>query len=54
MLYFFQNKGTGVWCTTVLREGNRCSTVFRIIEKVHYSYQEKETGALLFSGEGIW
>ena len=30
-------------------EGNRCSTVFRRREQVHYCSQEKETGALLFS-----
>ena len=31
-----------------------CSTLFRRRDSVHYCYQEKKTGALLFSGEGNW
>ena len=57
--------GEGIWCSTVLRrrklvhycsqgEGNWFSTVLK--EKgtgaLLLCFQEKETGALLFSGEG--
>ena len=31
-----------------------CTTLFRRREYVHYCYQEKKTGALLFLGEGNW
>ena len=42
-------KGAGAHCYTVSVEGNMCSTVFRRQERVHYCYQEKESGALLLS-----
>ena len=56
VFYCFHEKGTGALSTTVLRIGeeNMCSTVFRRREQVQYCSQEKETGALLFSGEEIW
>ena len=52
VFYSFHEKGTGALSTTVLRIGerNRCSTVFRIRKLVLYCSQEKEAGALLFSG----
>ena len=31
-----------------------CCTVFRRKKLVHYSFQEKETGAVLFLGERNW
>ena len=54
--------GEGNRCSTVLMrrkkvlycfsgEGNWCSTVLRRRGKVLYCFQEKETGALQFSGE---
>ena len=54
VFYSFQDKGTGALSTTVLRIGerNRCTIVIRRKKQVHYCSQEKETGALLFSGEG--
>ena len=51
MLYCSQEKETGALSTTVYRigEGKMCSTVFRRKKLVLYSFQEKETGAILFS-----
>ena len=48
-----KEKGTGVLSTTVLRIGEEdwCSAFFRIRYLVLYCSQEKETVALLFSGE---
>ena len=50
----FQGKGTGEWCSNVFRRRALVHTVIRRREQVHYCSQEKETGALLFSGEGNW
>ena len=43
MLYWSQKNGSGVRFT-----------VLRRAKLVHYCSPEKETGVLLFSGEGIW
>ena len=45
--YCYQEEGN--WCTTVLGEEYRCSTVFRRRDLVLKCSQEKETGALLLS-----
>ena len=35
-------------------EGNKCTTVLRRRKQVLYCFQEKGSGALLFSGERNW
>ena len=65
MLYCFQVKETGVvqfseegnWCTQYYcsqdRRRKQVPLCLRRREEVHYYSQKKETGALLFSGDGI-
>ena len=47
-LVYYCSQGDVNWCTTVLRRRKQVLYCFRIREHVHYCYQEKATGALLF------
>ena len=59
MLYYLQDMGTGALLFS--REGNLGCTVLTSQEKktgafilVHQCFQEKEIGAIMFSGKGNW